>query len=85
MLRQCNVLNVVEVGSTDAEQDTSVSRDCRTVRKACANQMTTVCIDTMTRKHTLSQELPLTPVVPKPSEKQNAYKAKEALISQTCP
>ena len=26
MLRQCNVLNVVEVGSTDAEQDTNVSR-----------------------------------------------------------
>ena len=25
MLRQCNVLNVVEVGSTDTEQDTSVS------------------------------------------------------------
>ena len=34
MLRQCNVLNVVEVGSTG----------------------------------TLSQELPLTPVLPKPSE-----------------
>ena len=33
-----------------------------------ANQMRTVCIDTITRKHTLSQKLPLTPVVPKPSE-----------------
>ena len=63
MSRQCNVLNVVEVGSTDTEQVTRVSRkDCRTVRKACPNQMTTVCIDA------LSQELPLTPVVPKPSQ-----------------
>ena len=26
MLRQCNVLNVVEVGSTDTEQGTRVSR-----------------------------------------------------------
>ena len=26
MLRQCNVLNVVEAGSTDTEQDTRVSR-----------------------------------------------------------
>ena len=26
MLRQCNLLNVVDVGSTDTEQDTSVSR-----------------------------------------------------------
>ena len=26
MLRQCNVLKVVEVGSTDAEQGTHVSR-----------------------------------------------------------
>ena len=43
-------------------------QDCRTVRKACANQMTTLCIDTMTRKHTLSQELPLILVVPKPNE-----------------
>ena len=25
MLRQCNVLNVVEIGSTDTEQDTNVS------------------------------------------------------------
>ena len=38
------------------------------MRKACANQMTTVGIDEITRKPTLSQELPLTPVVPKPSE-----------------
>ena len=72
MLRQCNVLNVFEVGSTDTEQDTNDEQDCRTVRNACANQMTTVCIDAMTRKHALSQELPLTPVEPKPSEKQNS-------------
>ena len=26
MLRPCNVLNVVEVGSTDTEQDTNVSK-----------------------------------------------------------
>ena len=26
MLRQCDVLNVVEVGSTDTAQDTNVSR-----------------------------------------------------------
>ena len=26
MLRQCNVLNVVEVGLTDTERDTNVSR-----------------------------------------------------------
>ena len=64
MLRQCNVFNVVEVGSTDTEQDTKREQDCRTVRNACASQKTTVWIDKMTRKHAPSQELPLTPVVP---------------------
>ena len=66
MLRQCNVLNAVEVGSTDTETGHTREQDCRTVRKVCANQM--VCIDAMTVKPTLSQELPLSPVVPKPSE-----------------
>ena len=64
MLHLCNVLNVVEVGSTDTEQGTRVSR---TVKKACANRMTTVCSDSTTKKSTVSQESPLTPV-PKPSE-----------------
>ena len=41
---------LVEVGPTDTEQGTRVSRTVETVRKACANQMTTVCIDAMTRK-----------------------------------
>ena len=68
MLCQCSVVKVVEVGSTDTETEHTCDQDCRTVRKACANQMTTACIDAMTRKPTLSQESPLTPVVPKPSE-----------------
>ena len=75
MLRQCNVLNVVEVGSTDAETEHTREQDCRTVNNAYANRITTVCSDAMTRKSTLSQEVPLSPAVPKPSEQLNSTKS----------
>ena len=47
MLRQCDVLNVVEVGATNTQQDTC-DQDCSIVRKACADKKTTVCIDAVT-------------------------------------
>ena len=42
MLHKCNVLNVVDVGSTDTEQGHMREQDCGTVRKVCANRTTTV-------------------------------------------
>ena len=60
----------------------------RTVKRACANRMTLVCNDATVRKSPLSQESPLTAVVPKPSEQRSSatkrIKAKEVLNSQTC-
>ena len=54
-----------ELGSTDTEQGTRVSR---TVKRACGNRMTTVCNDATIRKSTLSQESPLIALVPQPCE-----------------
>ena len=68
MLRQCNVLNVVRIGLDRYRTGHTREQDCRTVKEACANRMTTVCNDATIRKSTLSQESPLTAVVPKPSE-----------------
>ena len=49
-----------------------------TVKRACANRMTLVCNDATIRKSTLSQESPLTAVVPKPSESQNSRKCAQS-------
>ena len=78
MLYWCNVLNVVEVGSTDTG-----TRVSRTVRKACANWMATVC-----RANTVSgiaTDSNTTKAERVTKLHKNVYKAKEALISQTCP
>ena len=59
------------------------------MRNACASQMTTVCIDTMTRKpHAVSgiaTDCSGTKAERVTKLHSNVYKAKEALISQTCP
>ena len=68
MLHLCNVLNVVRIGLDRYRTGHAREQDCATVKKACANQMTTVCNGPTTRKSTLPQESPLTAVVPKPSE-----------------
>ena len=44
------------------------------MKDACVNQMTLVCNDATIRTSTLSQESPLTAVVPKPSDQQNSTK-----------
>ena len=64
----CDVLNVVGIGLDRYRAGRTREQDCRTVKRACPNWMTTVCSDATTRKLTLSQESPPTPVVPKPSE-----------------
>ena len=68
MLHLCNVLNVVRIGLDRYGTGHTREQDCRTVWRACANWMTTVSNDATKRKPTLSQESPLTAVVPKPSE-----------------
>ena len=55
MLRQCNVLNMVEVWLDRYRTGHVCEQDCRTVRKACANQMTTVwCCRNDKEAHTVS-------------------------------
>ena len=58
-------------------------------RRPTRDAMPLVCSDTTIRKSTPSQESPLSAVVPKAERvtktPQNVLKAKEALISQTCP
>ena len=68
MLHLCNVLNVVRIGLDRHRTGQTREQECRTLKRACANRMTTVCNDATIRKSTLSQESPLTAVVPKPSE-----------------
>ena len=68
MLHLCNVLNVVRIGLDRYRTWQTREQDCRTVKRACANPMTTVCNDATIRKSTLSLESPLTAVVPKSSE-----------------
>ena len=68
MLHLCNVLNVVRIGLDRKRTRHEREQECRTVKEVCANRMTTVCNDATIRKSTLSQESPLTAVVPKPSE-----------------
>ena len=68
MLRKCNVLKLVRIGLDRCRTGRTREQDCRTVKRACANRMTLVCNDVTVRKSTLSQESPLTAVVPKPSE-----------------
>ena len=76
MLHSCNLLSVVRTGLDRYRTGHTREQDCRAVKRARANQMTLVCNDaTITiRKSTLSQESPLTAVVPKPSEQQNSTK-----------
>ena len=45
------------------------------MRDVCVNQMPLVCNDAATRMSTLSQESPLSPLVPMPSEQQNSTKS----------
>ena len=68
MLHLCNVLNVVRIGLDRYRTGTRVNRTVGLWKEACANQMTTVGNDATIRKSTLSQESPLTAVVPKPNE-----------------
>ena len=86
MLHLCNVLNVVRIGLDRYRTGHTREQDGRIVKRACANRMTAVCNGAIIRKSTLSQESPLTAVVPKPSEQQNCTtmctKATEALISR---
>ena len=65
MLHLCNVLNVVGIGLDRYRTGHTREQDRKTVKRACANRMTTVCNGATTRKSTLSQESPLTSVVPK--------------------
>ena len=68
MLHLCDVLNVVRIGLDRYRTGHMREEDCRTVKNVCMIQVSLVCIDATTRKPRLSQESPLTPVVPKPSE-----------------
>ena len=49
MLHLCNVLNVVRIGLDRYRAGHAREQDCRTVKRACANRMTTVFNDA-TRK-----------------------------------
>ena len=64
MLHLCDVLNVSDRYRTGHTRE----EDCRTVKNVCMIQVSLVCNDATIRKSPLSQESPLTAVVPKPSE-----------------
>ena len=74
MLHSCDVLNVVRTGLDRCRTVHTREQDRRTVKRACANRMTLVCNDATVGKSTLSQESPMTAVVPKPSEEQYSTK-----------
>ena len=63
MLHLCNVLNVLDSGSTNEVRGRMREQDWRPTRDACMNQMPLVCNDATIRKSTLSQESPLPAVV----------------------
>ena len=82
---------IVNVPPADDEQTVRVPITGERVKRRAQAGRHSVCSGTTigSQHSTLSQETPLIAVVPKPSEQQSSTtmrtKAKEALISQTCP
>ena len=86
MLHLCNVLNVVRTGLDRYRTSHTRGQDCRTVKEACANRMTTVCDNATIRKSILSSGI-ATDCGGTKAERvtKMCARQKEALISQTCP
>ena len=56
MLHLCNVLNVARIGLDRDGTGHTREQDCRTVKRACANRMTTVCNDATMRMFVMTQQ-----------------------------
>ena len=74
IVHSCNMLNVVCFGLDRCRTGHTREQDSRTVKVAEVNTVSGIATDCSGTKSRASNKTP-----------QNVYKAKEALISQTCP
>ena len=86
MLHLCNVFNVVGIWLDRYRTRHTREQDCRTVKEACANRMTTVCNDNNNKEVDVVSGI-ATDCSGTKAERvtKMCTRQKEALISKTCP